>query len=939
MIDNEKFSSPDPEQDTTMGISENNQRPENYTRIMSRLYLIAIIFMIITVIDSLFQYGEFGAWQILADAGGIIVGLVILLISRWYHQRKQYNLSESLLPLVILISYAPGDLFLQGVTIYNALSGTILILVVWMIIRPQNRFYWLISTIVYLIAVMIFSQINGIPRFDISQSSSWQTSLPIFTLVITIVLVFQFMQSMQHTTIRIRRTVVLLSLGLIPTIIAISASSIIVYQQTKDDEIGALDTIAISKETQLTDWKEKEEQYLSDLSKQEGIIENFLLYTLPTTNPEIDATAYDSLHYDLDLGIEGSATYSSISILDLSGNVIISTDTMQEGENLSSQGLFIEGQGKPFYQSPVFDEAKGAIVVRFSYPIYNYIGSMIGIMVAEVNIDSLNEILTDTDDLGETGEAYLVSADNILLTEVKEAEAFTPGSSFITTSGVTLVTVSKNSVSGIYDNYLDEKVVGIYRWIPELNVALTVEKSRSEAFSNFQSLFITNIMIVAAVIVISIGIAFRITRNILDPLRELTEKTQQFTAGEIDTIEETQRSDEIGELSHALNHMSNQFIEATTHLEDIVVERTQALEQRAVYFEAIAEIGQAATGIHEIENLLTNITHLISDKFGFYHVGIFLIDGAKEYAVLKAANSDGGWRMLARNHKLKIGEQGIVGYVTGTKQPRIQQRVVGDDSVYFDNPDLPMTQSEMALPLIVGGELIGALDIQSTVEEAFKDEDIAVLQVLADEVAIAINNTRLFEQLQESLEIERKLYGDLTKEAWTTIQKESVEDFNVKSDNSGVRFIDQEIRKESSQAIREGITVQSSPTDDGQIYPISIPVKVRGGIVVAVIETYKPAVAGPWLSQEINVLEAISEQLGIALENARLFEETQRLAHREAISSEVVSRIWSSTNIDTILQTAIQELGRALNVSQGAIRLNFPGTGDIDEKQPEGIGE
>jgi GAF domain-containing protein len=280
-----------------------------------------------------------------------------------------------------------------------------------------------------------------------------------------------------------------------------------------------------------------------------------------------------------------------------------------------------------------------------------------------------------------------------------------------------------------------------------------------------------------------------------------------------------------------------------------------------------------------------------------------------------------------------------VGYVTGTKQPRIQQRVVGDDSVYFDNPDLPMTQSEMALPLIVGGELIGALDIQSTVEEAFKDEDIAVLQVLADEVAIAINNTRLFEQLQESLEIERKLYGDLTKEAWTTIQKESVEDFNVKSDNSGVRFIDQEIRKESSQAIREGITVQSSPTDDGQIYPISIPVKVRGGIVVAVIETYKPAVAGPWLSQEINVLEAISEQLGIALENARLFEETQRLAHREAISSEVVSRIWSSTNIDTILQTAIQELGRALNVSQGAIRLNFPGTGDIDEKQPEGIGE
>ena len=115
--------------------------------------------------------------------------------------------------------------------------------------------------------------------------------------------------------------------------------------------------------------------------------------------------------------------------------------------------------------------------------------------------------------------------------------------------------------------------------------------------------------------------------------------------------------------------------------------------------------------------------------------------------------------------------------------------------------------------------------------------------------------------------------------------------------------------------------------------------RVRGGVVVAVLETHKPVEAGPWLPQEINVLEAISEQLGIALENARLFEETQRLAHREVISADVVSRIWASTNIDTILQTAIQELGQALNVSQGAIRLSFPKRGDADGKQPEEIGD
>jgi GAF domain-containing protein/HAMP domain-containing protein len=939
MIENKNISPSNLQLKTTNGLTEHYPRPENYNRTMSRLYLIAIVFMAITIIDSLFQYGEFGAWQILADAGGILLGLITLLISRRLHQKKQYGTSEALIPLVIFLSYAPGDLFLQGVTIYNALSGTLLILIVWMIISPQNRFYWLISTIVYIAAVITFSQIDGLPRFDINKSVSWQTSLPIFTLVITLALVLQFMQSMQQTSIRIRRTVVLLSLGLIPTIIAITISSTMVYQQTRDDEIEALNNIASSKEKQLIAWKEKEEIYLTNLTKQERIIENFLLYTLPSTNLTIKENAYDALHHDLDLAIEGSTAFSSIAILNLSGNVIVSTDTTFEGENQSSQEFFILGLEKPFYQSPIYDEAKGEIVVRFSHPIYNPIGSIVGVMVAEVNIISLNEILTGADNLGETGEAYLVSADNILLTQVQDAETYSPGSSFITTPGVTFVTRSKVSDSGLFTNYLDKHVIGVYHWLPELNVVLAVEKNQSEAFRNFRSLLLTDITIVAVIIVISIGIAFRITRNILDPLHTITEKTKQFAAGETNTIEVIQRTDEIGELSIALNQMANQFIETMTHLEDIVVERTQTLDQRAVYFEAVAEIGQATTGIHELDNLLTTITHLISDKFGFYHIGIFLIDEAGEYAVLRATNSDGGWRMLARNHKLKIGEQGIVGYVTGTKKPRIQQRVVGDDSVYFDNPDLPMTQSEMALPLIIGGELLGALDIQSTVEEAFKDEDIAVLQVLADEVAIAINNTRLFEQLQASLELERKLYGDLTKEGWTNIQQEAKGSLNVKSDESGVRVIDSNIRAESNLAILEGITVQSELSDDGQKYPISVPIKARGGVVVAVLETYKPVDSGPWLSQEIKVLEAIGEQLGIALENARLFEETQRLAQREAISAEVVSRIWASTNIDIILQTAIQELGRALNISKGAIRLNFPQVGDADKKQTEGIGD
>jgi len=939
MIKNDNLSPPNPDHKEILSPIEDYPRPENYERTLSRMYLIATIFMILTIIDSLFQYGDFGAWQILADASGIVLGLIILRISHWYFRKKRYSISESLIPLVIFIAYVPGDLFLKGVTFYNAVSGLVVLLIVWMIIRPRNRLYWLVSTIVLLVAVYAFSQIEGLSRFDINQSSSWQASLPIFTLVITLALLFQFVQNLQHATIRIRRIVVLLSLGLIPTIIAITASSTIVYEQTKNDEVENLETVATFKEEQLTKWKESEEIYLNNIANQEGIIENFLLFTLPTTNPAIKETAYNSLHHDLDLAIDGSSTYESLAILDLSGNVIVSTDATLEGENQSKQEFFIHSQGEAYYQAPTFDEAKGKIVALFTNPIYNHIGSFVGIIIAEINNYSFNEILAENANLGTTGEAYLVTTDNILFTKVRNSEKHKPGSSLITSPGVNLTLGSQSSSSGLFTNYLNEQVIGVYHWLPDLNLALVVEKNQSEAFSNFRLLLLMNITIVAVVIAIMIGASFRITRDVLVPLQTLTENAKKFTSGEINTIEKIQRTDEIGELSNALNQMANQISESMNYMEDIIIERTETMEQRAVYLEAIAEIGQAATGIHELENLLTNVTHLISEKFGFYHIGIFLIDETGEYAVLKGANSDGGWRMLARNHKLKVGEQGIVGYVTGTKKPRIQQRVVGDDSVYFDNPDLPLTQSEMALPLIIVGELIGALDIQSTEEEAFKDEDIAVLQVLADEVAIAINNTRLFEQLQESLEVERKLYGEITKEAWTSIQREDAENLNVKSDESGVRIISKEIRPESSKAIREGVTVHPEPSEDGQQYPISVPVKIRGGIVVAVLETYKPVDAGPWLSQEIKVLEAISEQLGIALENARLFEETQRLAHREVISSEVVSRIWSSTNIDTIMQTAIQELGRALNISQGAIHLKFPEESDTGAKRSEEIGD
>lgn len=191
-------------------------------------------------------------------------------------------------------------------------------------------------------------------------------------------------------------------------------------------------------------------------------------------------------------------------------------------------------------------------------------------------------------------------------------------------------------------------------------------------------------------------------------------------------------------------------------LEKLVQDRTTELdlarvlsERRAKQFESISQVTRTISSTRDLDSLLAQITAVINREFGFYHVGIFL-DTAKEYAVLSASNSEGGQRMLERSHRLKIGETGMVGYVTSTGKPRIALDT-GTDAVFFNNPDLPETRSEIALPLRVGEEIIGALDVQSIEANAFKQEDINILSTLADQVSIAIQNARQYEETRRAL--------------------------------------------------------------------------------------------------------------------------------------------------------------------------------------------
>jgi len=325
-------------------------------------------------------------------------------------------------------------------------------------------------------------------------------------------------------------------------------------------------------------------------------------------------------------------------------------------------------------------------------------------------------------------------------------------------------------------------------------------------------------------------------------------------------------------------------------LEETVEERTRDLARRAHYLEATSDVAQDATSVLDPQNLLSRVVALVSERFGFDHTGIFLLDATGEWAVLTAASSEGGQRMLARGHRLRVGEEGIVGYVAGRGEPRVALDV-GADAMFLDNPDFPHTRSEMALPLRVRGEIIGALDVQSEEPEAFSDEDVAVLQTLADQVATAISNARLHDQAQQEI-AERKRAEEALKE-YSERLEEMVEERT------------QELRDAQEQLIRQGELAVLGQLAGGVSHELRNPlaaIKNAAYFLNMVLEDPDPEV-----KETLEILDkevAASERtISSLLDYARTRRPTWRKVDIKEVLDEALSRARVPENIEVVSQS------------------------------------
>jgi len=698
----------------------------------------------------------------------------------------------------------------------------------------------------------------------------------------------------------------------IPTVMAAVLSAVGAFTNSQTQTFSTLKAISNLKENQISALIEDFQNDTQKLQNDSGFALNALkVLTAKDFDPLLAENSKRLVRSSMDnlLGSE-EEEYNEIMILNTQGEVVISTLPQNEGTNFENQLFFRQGTLKfytGFTEVPTFGN-ENLIVAT---PIFDADGRVIrGVLALRSDASSIKGIMENTPGF-ENAETYLVDKNYNPVTRTRTL------TDLIRTQA-SLEAVLNNIANGqdIYENYENQSVLGYYKWFETMQVAIIAEVPLNFVVANSLRALAGSAVLALFVISIAIAAVVIAARSIVHPITVLAQTTESFAAGKLSARALVDRADEIGALARSYNQMATQLQEVIGRLEQRVNDRTRELENQTLRLRVAAEIARDAASVRDLGELLARSAELILNRFNFYHTGIFLLDNNKEYAVLVASPTEAGKQMLANGHKLRVGEVGIVGRVAATGEPRITLDSDAD-ALHFNNPYLPDTRSEMALPLQTENNVIGVLDIQSDQPQAFNEDDIAIMQTMADQLATAIERTRLLQEVERNLKELEGAYGQYTRENWKRLAD------STQAGNKGYRF--DNIRIESitelpelgKKAMDTGMTISSNGQNIDRQTSVAIPVKLRGQTIGVISFKLKEEYG----EDTISTIELASERLASALESARLYEEARLRADREQSISQVTTAISASTNYEDILQTTVREIGTTLKDAEVTIQI------------------
>ena len=401
----------------------------------------------------------------------------------------------------------------------------------------------------------------------------------------------------------------------------------------------------------------------------------------------------------------------------------------------------------------------------------------------------------------------------------------------------------------------------------------TAKNVQSAEVSAARTIRIRVLLYIALTLFASIVTAIIVTRSMLrtvaHPLSDLTEVATDVASGNLQRRVTIRAGNEVGQLASAFNTMTRRLYDLVNTLEYRIQERTRALE-------VSMEISSQITMLQDRQSLLDYVTERIHHGYDLYHTQIFLVDPASGDLAFAAGYGEAAQHMSAEQYRISAG-MGIIGTVASTNKPFMSNNV-HDVLNFVPHPLLPNTRSELAVPLRVGNRVAGVLDVQSEQEGHFKPEDMTLMQSLADQTAVALQNINLLEEMRETLKQVERLNRRLTQSSWT--------EFGNEVTTSGFRYRGGKrvtITPESDAWLplmglaanrRELVRQRTESNGKFQRDELAVPLKLRGEII-GYLGIARDEASG-WLEEEVEAVETVATQISMALENARLSREQEK---------------------------------------------------------------
>ena len=554
-------------------------------------------------------------------------------------------------------------------------------------------------------------------------------------------------QTLHGITLRTRMLIAFALLAILPPLVIGSTAAWISSRGLRDNAFDELNSVAVLKSNAIHEWLQVLQTNLP-LAFENQVVREGVFASLK--NDEEHIINRTQLRRQLSAFKDKTGYFIEIFVLDRDGKVILSTDSAQEGKIHKTQSFFQNGLTGQFVSSPIYEVSLNNYSITLSEPIQSANGDVIGVLTGRANISKLSEIMEQETGLGEFGETYLVSSNFAALTTLRNTD-FELGKSYVRTQGVNDALKSKMEGSAEYVDYAGNNTLGVYKWVPELQVALIAEHQEQDALSASGRVVQVSMTVILIGVILSLVIAVFFTRAITGPISNLVNVANNIIGhSNLQVRAEVIRNDEIGVLAQAFNTMIEQLREFIGALEQRVQERTQALS-------SVAEISTAASTILDTDKLLQQVVDLAKERFNFYHAHIYLLDDSGDTLVLSSGAGEVGRQMVAEGRSIPLDRAQSLVARAAREKIGVTVNDVTTALDFLPNPLLPDTHSEMAVPMMIGEQVIGVFDVQSEAVGRFTDADIAVQTTLASQVAVALQNARSYTKVTEAEELTRTI--------------------------------------------------------------------------------------------------------------------------------------------------------------------------------------